>query len=246
MIKGIFNTAASMVPRERKQEVIANNLANAETVGFKKDSVFLRMFRDSAPKDAASSGNRQAPSWEVRMIDKVYTSFIPGSLDRTGRDLDVALQGDGFFVVQTPDGEAYTRNGAFTLAADGTLVNSDNMPVMTTSGAVSLQGGQVAIGVDGQISVDSAVVANLRVVDFDDPNQLLKLGDGLFVAGQGVQPIALTNPEVRQGYLERSNVDVLREMVDMIETYRGFEMGQKMIQIQDESLGKAVNELGKA
>ncbi len=241
MIKGIFNTAASMVPRERKQEIIANNLANSESAGFKKDSLFLRVF-----KDTKLTGSQLGPSWEVKMIDKVYTSFTPGSLERTGRDLDVALQGDGFFVIQTPQGEAYTRNGAFTIAPDGTLMNSDNMPVLTDSGPVTLQGGNVTIGVDGQISVDSTPIATLRVVDFEDHNQLKKTGDGLFVPEAGVQPIALTSPEVHQGYLERSNVDVLREMVDMIETYRSFETGQKMIHIQDETLAKAVNELGKS
>lgn len=240
MIKGIFNTAASMVPRQRKQEIIANNLANSETAGFKKDSLFLRIF-----KDARLTGSRPGPSWEVRMIDEVYTSFETGSLERTDRDLDVALQGEGFFVVQTPDGEAYTRNGTFSLAPDGTLVNSDDMPVLTDSGPIILQGGKVTIGVNGQISVNDIRVAKLRVVNFDNPDQLMKSGDGLFVTQPDVQPLNVENPEVRQGYLERSNVDVLKEMVDMIETYRGFETGQKMIQIQDETLSKAVNELGK-
>ena len=241
MIKGIYNTAASMIPREKKQEVIANNLANAETTGFKKDSLFLRVF-----KNAKLTGSRPGPSWEVRMIDKVYTSFRPGSLERTGRDLDVALQGDGFFVVQTPDGEAYTRDGAFSLAPDGTLINSDNLPVLTDGGPVILQGGKVTVGVDGQISVDATRVGKLRVVEFDDNAKLLKSGNGLFVADPDTPPKETESPQVRQGFLERSNVDVLKEMVDMIETYRGFETGQKMIQIQDETLAKAVNELGKA
>jgi flagellar basal-body rod protein FlgF len=241
MIKGIFNTAASMVPRQKKQEIIANNLANSETVGFKKDSLFLRVF-----KDAQSTGNRPGPSWEVRMIDEIYTSFAPGSLERTGRDLDVALQGDGFFVLQTEDGEAYTRNGEFSISADGTLVNSERLPVMTDSGPIVIQGGTISIGTDGQISIHEVPVAELRVVAFEDPTKLKKIGDGLFVAAPEAEPLNLENAEVRQGYLERSNVDVLKEMVDMIETYRGFETGQKMIQIQDETLAKAVNELGKA
>ncbi len=241
MIKGIYDTAASMVPRQKKQEVIANNLANSETAGFKKDSLFLRVF-----KNAKLTGSNPGPSWEVRMIDKVYTSFRPGALEKTGRDLDVALQGDGFFVVQTPDGEAYTRDGAFSLSPDGTLINSDNLPVLTDSGPVVLQGGKVSVGTDGRISVDSISVGKLRIVDFEDKSKLMKSGDGLFVASPDAAPQPLVSPEVRQGYLERSNVDVLKEMVDMIDTYRGFETGQKMIQIQDETLAKAVNDVGKA
>ena len=109
MIKGIQKIASSMVPRLRLQEVIANNLANAETAGFKKDSIFLRYV-----KEQQGLTGKLTPSWETRMIDKLYTDYSEGALDPTGRDLDLAIQGDGFFAVQTPNGEAYTRNGAFS------------------------------------------------------------------------------------------------------------------------------------
>jgi flagellar basal-body rod protein FlgG len=241
MIKGIYKTAASMVPRERLQEIIANNLANAETSGFKKDSLFLRIV-----KDQQNVTNKLNPAWEVRMIDKIYTDYSEGALENTGRNLDLAVQGNGFFVVQTPNGEAYTRNGALTMSPAGILVNSDNMPILTDGGPLTIpSGAELVVGSSGQVSVNGQMVGTMRVVNFAEPYQLDKASGSLFTAPTGVAPTAATSVVIRQGYLEKSNVDVLREMVSMIESYRSFETGQKMIQMQDESLGKAVNELGK-
>ncbi len=239
MLKGIYNTAASMVPRLRKQEVIANNLANAETAGYKKDSLFLRVFK----KEQGISAKLIQPSWEVRMIDKIYTDYSGGALEATGRDLDLALQSDGFFAVLTPNGEAYTRNGAFTLGADGTLTSSDGYPVLGDGGPIVLTQDKVAVGNDGQLMVDGQTIGKLRIVDFEDPLQLQKTSGTLYTTDGATTPITPANVNVRQGYLERSNVDILKEMVDMIDTYRMFETGQKMIQIQDDTLGKAVSEL---
>jgi len=241
MIKGIYNTAASMVPRVRKQEVIANNMANAETAGYKQDSLFLRVFK-SQP-EVKSLKNLNGPSWGVRMIDKLYVDHTEGSLEATGRDLDVAIQGDGFFVVETPTGEAYTRNGSFTLGPDGTLVNADGFPVLSESGPITLTDEKVTIGTDGVVTLGNALVSRLRLVAFEDAGELIKTSGTLFKAPANVLPIAPATMNVRQGYLEKSNVNIMREMVDMIDSYRMFETGQKMIQIQDDTLSKAVNEL---
>jgi flagellar basal-body rod protein FlgG len=238
MIKGIFNTAASMIPRVKQQEIIANNLANAETVGYKRDSLFLRMV-----KTQMGLKQRLAPSWETRMIDKLYTDYSAGALDATGRELDLALQGDGFFAVLTPNGEAYTRNGAFSVGPDGTLVNSDNYPVLTDGGPIVLRDEKITVAMDGQISAGTQVIGKLRIVDFVEPDSVRKASGSLFTLNPGAIPIAPTQINVRQGYLEKANVDVMREMANMIESYRQFETGQKMIQIQDDSLGKAVSEL---
>ncbi len=239
MLKGIYNTASSMVPRMRKQEVIANNMANAETVGYKKDSLFLRVFK----KEQEVSLKGLQPAWEVRMIDKLYTDYSGGSLEATGRELDLALQSEGFFTVLTPNGEAYTRNGAFSLGPDGSLVNSDGYPVLADGGPVILTGNKVAFGNDGQITVDDQAIGKLRIVDFEDPDAVRKVSGTLYALNEGATPITPPSVNVRQGYLEKSNVDILREMVEMIDTYRMFETGQKMIQIQDDTLGKAVSEL---
>lgn len=238
MIKGIFSTAASMLPRVKQQEVIANNLANTETVGYKRDSLFMRMVQKEV-----GLKQRLAPSWETRMIDKLYTDYANGALDATGRELDLAIQGEGFFTVLTPSGEAYTRNGAFSVGADGMLVTADGFPVLTDGGPVLLQSGSLTVSQDGQISVSNQTVGKLRIVDFVEPDSIKKVSGSLFTLNPGAVPITPQQLNVRQGYLEKSNVDVLREMANMIDSYRRFETGQKMIQIQDDTLGKAVNEL---
>jgi flagellar basal-body rod protein FlgG len=240
MIKGIYKTAASMVPRVRKHEVIANNIANSETAGFKQDSIFLRTVRNEQSKL-----DKLQPSWEVRMLDDIYTDYTQGTLQKTGGELDLAIEGDGFFVVETPVGEAYTRNGSFSVSPEGTLVDSQGNPVMTDAGELYVAGSDIAIGADGQIAVDGEFVGQLQIVDFPKPYQLEKRAGSLFVPQGDAVPEPVEGAMVRQGYLERSNVDVLREMVDMIDSYRAFETGQRMIQIQDESVAKATNDLGR-
>lgn len=240
MIKGIYQTAASMVPRERIQEVLANNIANAETPGFKQDSIFLRTVKN----EQARLGKLQ-PSWEVRMMDGVYTDYKQGALEATGRDLDVAIEGDGFFVVETPDGEAYTRNGNFQISPEGVLVDSNSYSVMTDAGELFVGNGEINIGSGGQVSVDGALVGTLQIVDFPKPYQLTKVSGSLLLPPETVDGEPAAGALLRQGFLEKSNVDVLREMVEMIASYRAFETGQRMIQIQDESLAKATNDLGR-
>jgi flagellar basal-body rod protein FlgF len=240
MIKGIYDTAASMVPRERMLDVVANNIANSQTPGFKKDSVFLETVKNAQSKLASLR-----PAWEVRMKDGVYTDNSQGALEATGRELDVAIEGDGFFVVETPQGQAYTRNGSFTLSPEGTLIDSNGYSVMTDAGEIQVFNGEVAIAPDGQISIDDQLVGRLQIVDFPHPYNLTKLAGSLVQPPADVVPEPAPMAQVRQGYLEKSNVDVLREMVDMISSYREFETGQRMIQMQDESLGKATNDLGR-
>lgn len=240
MIKGIYTVAASMSPRMRQQEVIADNIANVQTAGFKGNSVFMRMVQNAQSGSAEAAAN-----WETRMIDRVYTDFSQGSLEHTGRDLDVALESDGFFVIDTPLGEAYTRNGSFSISPAGLLVTSNGDPVQTDSGTLVITGSQVGINTSGQVSVDGEPVGALRVVDFPQPYDLERQGAGVWRAPADVVAEEISAPMVRQGYLEKANVDVLREMVDMIDSFRAFENSQRLIQIQDESLSKAVNEVGK-
>jgi flagellar basal-body rod protein FlgG len=240
MIKGIQKVASSMTPRVRQQEVVADNIANAQTPGFKKNSVFLRYVKENQ-----ALGRSQASSWEMQMIDKVYTDYSQGVLEHTGRPLDLALENDGFFVLETPNGEAYTRNGSFTLSPEGVLVDGNGNAVLTDAGPLYVEGSRIEVDINGQIMVDGEAMAALRIVDFPQPYEFQRLGQGLYRPVDGSTPTDLTSPIVRQGYLEKANVDVLREMVDMIGSYRAFEHSQRLIQIQDESLNKAVNELGK-
>ncbi|HUU47026.1 MAG TPA: flagellar basal-body rod protein FlgF [Acidobacteriota bacterium] len=241
MLKGIAAAASAMLPRIRAQEVIANNLANASTAGFKRDRVF-----DVDLSGAQAVLAQTQPQWQTSQTSGISTDFSAGPLERTDNPLNVAVDGDGFFVVSTPDGERYTRNGILQIASDGTLVTVDGHPLQGWAGAVQVTGGTLTIADDGMVSVDGLDVGQLRLVRFRDPSALVHAASSLFAAADPMMP-----PEddyeslVRQGYLEQSNVNTIEELVDMIATMRIYETDQKSIQIQDDTLGRAVSDLGR-
>jgi flagellar basal-body rod protein FlgF len=246
MIKGIQTTGSAMKPMMTRMEVIGNNLANINTVGFKKDNVFIHVLKTTGLEQAKGAG-------EIAGYDsRKYTDFSEGSLQQTGNPLDVALQGRGFFVVDTPGGVQLTRNGNFTLSLDGTLVTSQGRPVMGTEGYIhfsdiqTLPAGKIAITEGGEITVDKKIIGKLRIAEVADATALKKNGDSFLVAETSA-PIVIANPDsviVRQGYLEESNVEGLEELITMVELARNFESGQKAIQYQDGTLER-LNEVGR-
>jgi flagellar basal-body rod protein FlgF len=241
MLRGMAAAASAMVPRIRRQEVIANNLANVGTAGFKRDRVFERELGK-----AQAATEPQAADWMSGMQSDVEVDFSPGQLEETGNPLDLAIDGDAFFVVSTADGERYTRDGHMALSPDGVLSTPAGDPLAGTGGEIRLTQGTVAVGLDGSVSVDGLNVGALRLVRFDDPTVLARSDSSLFeIADPVAQPEDTIDSTVRQGFLERSNVGTIDEMVEMIAAMRGFEADQKSIQTQDESFGKAVNELGR-
>ena len=240
MIKGIYTSGSGMIPRMLKQESFANNMANVNTVGYKKDGVFLHELNQ------AQDGLITDLDWEIPMVDGVYIDYAQGQLSKTERPLDVAIQGDGFFAVQTPEGTRYTRSGEFSLTPEGVLVDKNGYEVLSDSGPITIDGDNISIGREGAISVDGAEAAKLRVVDFAKPYDLGKAGYGYLVPndGQG-QTIESVNYEIHQGYVESSNVSIIEQMVDMLVSFRAYEAGQKAILTQDETLSRAVNDLGR-
>lgn len=242
MIKGLYASSNGMPPMVARLEVIANNLANIQTNGFKKDSIFVEMLND--PGIAPTSGSEIPPGVQLHRV----TDYSEGSLVQTGNPLDVALQGEGYFLVQTPQGVRFTRNGSFALALDGTLVTREGYPVLGEEGPIKFPDLQkvaqesVAISETGEISVGKTPVGKLRVVEFEDQSRLRKAGSALFFlepsADAGMKEMEL--PVVRQGYLEESNVDGIVEMIEMIEITRHFESNQKAIASQDATLEKVI------
>lgn len=242
MIKGIYTSGSGMLPRVLKQEIFANNMANSNTVGYKQDNVFLQQL-ENAKNQAGLVTDLQ---WEIPMVDDVYIDYGQGQLEETGNPLDVALEGNGFFVVQTDQGEKYSRSGEFSLRADGTLVDSRDNPVVSESGQITLAGNDISISEDGIIYVDGSEASRLRVVDFAKPYQLNKVDEGYFQPENPQDlPQAATGYSVRQGYVEASNVNIIETMVDMLVSFRAYEAGQKAIHAQDETLDKAVNDVGR-
>ena len=240
MIKGIYSAASGMIPRMLKQESIANNLANVNTPGYKRESVFLRQL-----SGAQIRASQTESEWQTPMVDKIYTDFSEGSLEYTGEPLNFAIDGSGFFAVETPQGEAFTRSGDFHLDPNGVLVTSDGLPVLSSAGQIAPGQGELSISVDGTIRIDGDEFGKLRLVDFEKPYQLEKMAAGIYRPLPDANQTDLEFTYVRQGYLEKSNVDIVREMVDMIDSYRNYESDQKAIQILDSTVDKAVNQVGR-
>ena len=260
MIEGIFISASGMLPKGTQQEAIANNLANTEVPGFKRDSLFLREMQE-----AKKTQSGDYPDWRINRFEGSWTDFDQGKLRRTGNVFDVAISGKGFFVVDTPEGNQYTRNGTFIRNNEGTLTNllghavldegGDQIQVPGTFTSPIIDGGGNIKGRDELLGIDSNL-GRLQIVDFPDlydPNfsaqspfqkALNNSKDGYFIPQPGVTQVPAEDYEIAQGFLEESNVETVLEMVKMIDVFRSYEADQKALQIQDETLDRAVNDVG--
>ena len=261
MIEGIYISGSGMLPKAARQEAVANNLANTEVPGFKRDNMFLREMREAMKQQSGDY-----PNWRLNRFEGSWTDFEQGELRRTGDMFDMAITGDGFFAVRTPDGIQYTRNGNFAKNGDGLLVNPLGYPVLDEDGAeiVIPEQFQVPIvdasgavqGRDEQLGEDQ-FIAQLQIVDFPElydpvakaqtPYQptLKKSRDGLFIQHPATPQVPAEGFEIAQGFLEEANVEPVEEMVKMIDLYRSYEAEYKAIQVQDSTLDRAVNEVGR-
>jgi flagellar basal-body rod protein FlgG len=228
----------------RKLDVISNNLANVNTPGFKKDKMsFEGLLAGNVNPPTVPQGTTADP---VLQKENIYIDYASGPVSQSGNPLDLALEGDGFFAVTTPEGTAYTRQGNFRTSADGTLVTSDGYPVQGTGGTpISIKGSHIEIDSKGAVMVDGTKAGTISVVDFDKPYNLTKTGSALFVtADQQITPQA-GKAQVQQGHIEGSNVESISEMVQLIETNRYFEACSKVIKGFDDMAAKAANDLGR-
>jgi len=229
MSSSFIDTYTAMDARLKLVDVIANNLANANTTGFKRD--FGQILENEFGSEAATQ-----------------LDVSPGQVVSTGNELDAALNGPGFFVVETPNGERYTRAGNFSLSSNGELVTKEGLKVLSTSNSpISLGEGKVEIHDGGVVTVDGNEIATLKVVTFNDITKLQKEGLSRFVwrgAPGGIQVVS--EPEVRGGYLERSNVSAIDEMVHLMSAYREFEAVQRALRtLMNEMDGRLIQESGR-
>ena len=217
-------------------DLVSNNIANAATPGYKTEHMLA-----SVGDNVSDPTNDQTPQVNA----SVYIDFTQGLLEKTGNNLDVALQGNGFFEMQTPAGLAYTRAGNFTIGRDGTLVDKSGNPVMGESGRITITGNDVQIAQSGMVKVDGVEVATLKVVAFEDTTKLKRSANGLFVdPGQaGLKKAEEKN--IQSGYLEMSNASVMKEMVQMIDIQRSFELYQKAIQTESDQDRLSVSRVGR-
>ncbi len=258
MIRGLYTSGYSMLTLNRKMDVVTNNMANVNTNGFKKDTVAFEEFSDVLVKRYFDSGNKPMgkPVTIGNMtlyndVAEVHTDYTQGALESTGISTDVAINGDegAFFCVAAPGEnnafrEYYTRDGSFKLDTTGRLVTRDGFPVMGNGGAIILNGSDFTITERGQVMQNDVVIDTLKIRKFQNPESLRKYGMNLATATNESQDGAFEGT-VQQGFVERSNVDSVKEMVDMITVLRAYESNQKLIQYQDSTLEKAVNEVGR-
>jgi len=249
MSGAIYVSAAGALNHQKKLEILANNIANVNTTGFKKDRTTFRIYdlKSSAADNSATSdiGKREP---FLPLLSGTQPIFSQGGMRQTGNTLDMAIEGEGFFSIQTPDGVRYTRNGSFNLNKDGVLVTKDGFPVLGDGGEIKIDDDDKIFTVDyeGTISVDEKQIGKLNIVDFSRPYTLSKAGNTLFeLKDKGSKEITAERFQINQGYLELSNVDVITSMTEMIETFRGYESYQKVIKSIDDVNGKAINEIGR-
>lgn len=217
----------------QKNNITANNLANVNTTGFKREDSFLEFLEKSSASE----------------LD-ISTTFTQGALKETKNQLDAAISGSGFFVVETDAGLAYTRDGHFTVNDEGLLTTTGGLPVLGQGGWISisqdgLKVGDVSISHAGEIWIDGRFTDRLRVVDFEDYDQLQKTGSNLYAASRTDAAADIDEPRVIQGNLEGSNVDPVQEMISMIELQRHFESSQRVMKVIDQTLGKAATEVSR-
>ncbi len=238
MLKGIFATLNGKSASARRLDIISNNIANALTPGYK---VIRPVFNVSETPETDTEPGLLHPTY-VNMADS-YIHFSDAPLMATGNPLDVALEGPGFFVVSTPSGNMYTRNGQFSLSADKKLVTQDGKPVMGDSGAeITIDGKDVKIETDGTIYVDRVRVDRLKVVDFKDKKDLRNYGASLFVnTSKDNNESTADATTIKQGAYEASNVEVMKELVDMISTMRAYETYTKVDQAFNDMMAKLLD-----
>ncbi|MCK4257465.1 MAG: flagellar basal-body rod protein FlgF [Halanaerobiales bacterium] len=245
MLNGLYTTARGMTAFERENNVLANNLANVNTAGFKSDQVVYESFPEILMKRLDESGSHVIGTKGTgSKISETYTNFQLGSLQQTENPLDIAIQGEGFFAVQTPDEVLYTRNGHFTLNQEGQVVTTEGYQLLGAGGSIQTYGDTIGFSEDGSIETDGVVVDQLRLVTFDDLQKLEKVGDNLYRASEGMEEKS-SSSMVLQGFVEQSNVNIILGMTQLITATRMYEISQKVIQSQDETLSKAVNEVGR-
>jgi flagellar basal body rod protein FlgG len=246
---GLYQSASALSSLERWQDVVAQNISSAQNTGYRKRTVeFTTEVAGERMVDQNARLGQDAglPAIFPRAVTGV--NFHGGETEPTQRDLDVAISGDGFFEVQLPDGShAFTRNGGFHLKPDGTIVSSGGNEVLSEAGSTfTLLPGQGALNInaDGTVYQGNILLGKLSVQRFENPNALVPAEGGLFFDAPGANKSAVENPGLMQGYIENSNVQPLREMVDLVLISRAYEANQRIISTADQQMQKTLEALG--
>jgi flagellar basal-body rod protein FlgF len=241
MLRGIYTSCTGMVAEMDRQNVMANNLANVDTIGYKRDNCTTVPFAEIL----LNAYSKRLPPQQVGTLGlgvqavTQFVDFTPGSISETDNPTDLAINGEGLFAVQTGNGVRYTRAGNFQLDKENYLVNKDGYKVLGENGPIKVENGKFNVTREGQIMQNGQVVNSLQVFDIKD---MRKQGETLYT---NAAPERATNFNILQGSLEHSNVNPVREMVEMINIQRTYDANQKALLGHDETLDKLVNEVAK-
>jgi len=242
---GLYTAYSGLKARSDALEILANNLANVNTTGFKEERAFFSLLDESSK--ALDNAGTLGAAVNRNVLAHQALNPAEGSLISTGRDLDVAIEGNGFLVAQTPQGIRYTRNGNLHLNSQAVLTTSEGFPILGTSGKpITLGPGQIDISSDGEVSLKGAAVDRLKIVTFPDLSTLEKEGNSLFIARGGRAGEKAPEAAVKSRYLEQSNVNAVSAIVQMVDILRHFEAIQKSVNLLMNDLNsKAIERLGR-
>ena len=239
MDRGVYAIVSGAIGQERRLDIVAKNLANAQSVGYKREKI---LFKTLLAKSTASFQPKS-------QADKVFTrptgTFLDwngGAQRLTGHATDFALEGEGFFVVKTPRGPEYTRSGNFKVTPALQLATLDGMPVLGQSGPIQIPPGKLVVNREGEVTVDGATIDTLKVVKLKDIGSSTRVGERYINKGP-VEPAPSTS--IQQGSLEESNVNAIEEFVGLVDISRQYEAAQKVIQSMDDATKQAVNEIAR-
>jgi flagellar basal-body rod protein FlgF len=232
MIKGLYTSASGMIPQIKKEEITANNIANVGTPGYKKDTLFTKELTKAQVRAAHKKSD-----WQKPMVTGSYTDYGPGAFDQTGNPLHLAIDGDGFFSIRLEDGSTgLTRNGSFVVNQEGLLAVPGGPLVLGDGGPIQVGNGKLSVALSGEVEVDGLAAGRIVPVTVNDFDKLEKIGNSTFAVPPGLEVVPVSQSMIQQGYLEEANVDIVREMIDMIVAYRAYEANAKAVQTQDQSL----------
>ena len=252
MLRGVYTAGSGMIAEGYRTDTIANNIANADTVGYKKDINITKEFNNELIKRI----NDQADQGEKPVIgrmgfgvinDENFVNHAAGSMKTTGNSLDVAIEGNGYFTIETPQGLRYTRAGNFTLNSNQEVVTAEghrvlgagNVPLVKIDDELP-----ITISKDGTVYNGDQEIGLLAIVDFENKNLLKKQAGTMFVAPDNANQLPFTG-RLHQGALEASNINVVQEMVNLISSYRAYEINSKAVQSQDQITDRAINDVAK-
>jgi len=249
MIQGLYAAATGMMALEERHSVIANNIANAATVGFKRQNPISQGFKEvflGEMGTAAQLNAERGPGGGLKTLG-TYTDLQSGPIFTTGDPMNIALSGPGFIGVETPNGERYTRNGSFIVDLDGQLATPDGFKIQSLGGGpIDVGEGKVSIDDTGSVSANGQVVGQINLVEFEEPRLLEQEGSNLYFASEPVaaKSAPATETRVMSGALEASNVQAPVEMAEMLMGLRAYEANQKVITAVDETVGRLISDVG--